>query len=118
VPQDQMATPLVVTPPTAPTAGMPSRTRSTVAIFVAGAGLTVLVSVLADVLLGRLSAARRRRRSAAAEASAEPAETPTEVPQPTERSASAEASAEPAETPTEVAQPINAAPAEGALEPT
>jgi len=106
VPQDQMATPLVVTPPTAPTAGMPSRTRSTVAIFVAGAGLTVIATVLADVLLGRLWAARRRRRSAAAEVSAEPAETPTQVPQPTERSAAAEVSAE---TPTEVSQPTEPA---------
>jgi hypothetical protein len=102
VPQDQMATPLVVTPPTAPTAGMPSRTRSTVAIFVAGAGLTVIATVLADVLLGRLWAARRRRRSAAAEVSA----TPTQVPQPTERSAAAEVSAE---TPTEVSQPTEPA---------
>jgi len=103
VPQDQMATPLVVTPPSAPSAGMPSRTRSTVAIFVAGAGLTVLVTILADVLLGRLSAAMHRRRSAA-DVSAEPA--------------AAEVTAEPAETPTEVPQPINATPAEGALEPT
>jgi hypothetical protein len=97
VPQDQMVTPLVATPPSAPSPGMPSRTRSTVAIFVAGAGLTVLATVLADVLLGRLSATRRRRRSAAAEVSAEPAETPTEV------------SAEPAETPTEVTQPTEPA---------
>ena len=117
VPQDQMATPLVVTPPSAPTAGMPSRTRSTVVIFVAGAGLTVLATVLADVLLGQLSAARRRRRLAAAEVSAEPAGTPTEVTRPTERSAAAEVSAEPAETPTVVPQPMNAAPAEAALEP-
>jgi hypothetical protein len=95
VPQDQMVTPLVVTPPSAPTPGMPSRTRSTVAIFVAGAGLTVLVTVLVDVLLGRLSAALRRRRWAAAEVSTAPAETPTEV-----------------------GQPINANPSEGALKST
>jgi len=86
-------------------------------IFVAGAGLTVLATVLADVLLGQLSAARRRRRLAAAEVSAEPAGTPTEVTRPTERSAAAEVSAEPAETPTVVPQPMNAAPAEAALEP-
>jgi hypothetical protein len=118
VPPDQMATPLLVTPPSAPTAGMPSRTRSTVAIFVAGAGLTVLVTILADVLLGRISAALRRRRSAAAEISATPAETPTEDAQPTQRSAAAEISATPAETPTEVPQPINANPAEGAIKRT
>jgi TRAP-type uncharacterized transport system fused permease subunit len=108
VPQEQMATPLVVTPPSAPTAAMPSRTRSTMAIFIAGAGLTVIVTVLIDVLLGRLSAAWRRRRSADAEVSTAPAETPTELTHP----------AEPAERPMEVGQPINANPAEGALKPT
>ena len=93
VPEEEMVTPFVVSPPSVPTAGMPSRTRSTVAIFVAGAGLTVIATVFADILLSRLSAAMRRRRSAAAEVAAEPAEMPTEAP-----------------------RPINAAPA-GALEP-
>lgn len=60
VAQDQMATALVVMPPTTPSAAMPSRTRSTVATFVAGAGLTVLLTVLVDVLLTRLLARRRR----------------------------------------------------------
>jgi hypothetical protein len=72
---------------------MPARTRSTIAIFAAGAGLSVLTTVLVDVLLIRLSAARRR--SAAAKVTVEPAEMPTEIP-----------------------QTINATPAEGALEPT
>jgi hypothetical protein len=66
------------------------------------------VTILADVLLGRLSAALRRRRSAAAEVSAAPADTPTEVAHP----------AKPADMPTEVGQPINANPAEDALKPT
>lgn len=57
VPDDQMVTTFVVSPPKAPVAGMPTRTRSTIAIFVAGFGLSVLISVLADVLLSR----RRRR---------------------------------------------------------
>ena len=38
VPDDQMVAPFVVSPPSAPAAGMPTRTRSTIAIFVAGAG--------------------------------------------------------------------------------
>jgi hypothetical protein len=58
VPEDQMVATFVVSPPSAPAAGMPSRTRSTIAIFVAGLGLSVVVTVLVDVLLGR----RRRQR--------------------------------------------------------
>ena len=57
VPDDQMVIPFIVSPPSTPAPGMPSRTRSTVAIFVAGLGLSVVVTVLIDVLLGR----RRRR---------------------------------------------------------
>ncbi|MDH6196224.1 hypothetical protein M2272_002867 [Mycobacterium frederiksbergense] len=83
---DQMATPLIVMPPTAPSAAMPSRTRSTATIFVAGAGLTVVATVLADILLGWL-AARRRQSGAAAEVSTEhsgaQSETPTNDGRPT-----------------------------------
>ncbi len=61
VPGDQMVVPFVVSPPSAPAAGMPARTRSTIAIFVAGLGLSVVVTVLVDVLLGR----RRQRIKAA-----------------------------------------------------
>jgi hypothetical protein len=57
VPEDQIVKTFVVSPPKAPTPGMPSRTRSTIAVFVAGLGLSVLLVVLADVLLGR----RRKR---------------------------------------------------------
>jgi hypothetical protein len=60
VPDDQMVTPFVVSPPSAPAAGTPSRTRSTIAIFVAGAGLAVVVTILADVLLTRRKARRRQ----------------------------------------------------------
>lgn len=77
VPEDQMVTPFVVSPPTPPAAAMPSRTRSTIAVFVAGAGLAVLVTVLADALLTRLNA-KRRKRLASAEVGAEP--TPGDVP--------------------------------------
>ena len=74
---------------------MPSRTRSTIAIFVAGAGLSVLVTVLADVLLTRLNA-KRRQRLASAEVGAEP---------------------KPVDAPRDVHQPIPAATAtEGALD--
>lgn len=71
VPDDQMVAPFVVSPPGDPAAATPSRTRSTVAIFVAGAGLSVLVTVLFDVVLSRLGA-RRRRRPAPTEAVVEP----------------------------------------------
>ena len=43
-----------------PAAGMPARTRSTIAIFVAGAGLVVLLTVIVDTLLIR----RKARESA------------------------------------------------------
>ncbi|OKH71746.1 hypothetical protein EB74_24695 [Mycobacterium sp. SWH-M5] len=61
VPEAQMVRPFVVSPPSAPAAGMPARTRSTIAIFVAGIGISVVVTVLLDVLLVRIG--RRRRRS-------------------------------------------------------
>jgi len=57
VPADQMVETFVVSPPTEPIGGMPTRTRSTASIFVAGLGLSVLVTVLVDVLL-----VRRRKR--------------------------------------------------------
>jgi hypothetical protein len=60
VPEDQMVAPFVVSPPSTPAAGMPARTRSTVAIFVAGAGLAVLVTVMLDVLLVRRKARKVR----------------------------------------------------------
>jgi hypothetical protein len=59
VPADQMVTPFVVSPPSSPEPGMPSRTRSTAAIFLAGAGLTVLLTVVLDVALTRVAARRR-----------------------------------------------------------
>lgn len=53
VPEEQMVEPFAVSPPSSPAPGIPSRTRSTIAVFAAGAGLSVLVAVLADVLLQR-----------------------------------------------------------------
>ncbi len=61
VSDQQMVVPFVVSPPSTPAAGMPARTRSTIAIFVAGLGLSIVVTVLVDVLLGR----RRQRIKAA-----------------------------------------------------
>lgn len=54
VPADMMVEPFVVSPPSVPIPAMPTRTRSTASIFVAGLGLSVLVTVLVDVLLVRL----------------------------------------------------------------
>jgi hypothetical protein len=71
VPEDQMVAPFVVAPPSTPAAGMPARTRSTIAIFVAGAGLSVLLTVVFDVFMTRFKA-RRRQRLASAEAGAKP----------------------------------------------
>jgi hypothetical protein len=93
VPQEQMVSALVVSPPSAPAAGMPARTRLTIAIFAAGAGLSVLTTVLVDVLLSRLKASRRRRL-ASAEVAAEPAETPADVPPPYQAATAAEGTLE------------------------
>lgn len=65
VPDAQMVRPFIVSPPSTPAAGMPARTRSTIAIFVAGMGITVVVTVLFDVVVGRIG--RRRRASHAPE---------------------------------------------------
>jgi hypothetical protein len=61
VPETEMMTPFVVNSPSTPSAGMPSRTRSTVAIFVAGAGLVVLLTVIVDTLLIRLIRRKAKR---------------------------------------------------------
>lgn len=59
VPDDQMVTPFVVTPPGTPAAAMPTRTRSTIAILAAGTGLSILFTVLVDVVLTRLKGSRQ-----------------------------------------------------------
>jgi hypothetical protein len=73
VPPDQMVTPLVVSPPSPPAEVMPSRIRSTLAIAIAGAGLSILAGVVVDVLLMRWKKRRRARRKERLMA-AEPAE--------------------------------------------
>jgi hypothetical protein len=62
VPEDQMVTSFVVSPPSLPAAGTPSRTKSTIAVFVAGAGLAILVGVVADVVLMRWKPRRQKRQ--------------------------------------------------------
>ncbi|MFD4179651.1 hypothetical protein [Rhodococcus sp. NPDC058514] len=61
VPPDRMAAPFPVQPPTDPVQGMPSRIRATVALFVVGAGLAVLVTVLVDLVLLRREKHRATR---------------------------------------------------------
>jgi hypothetical protein len=64
VPDDQMVKPFTVSPPSVPTGAVPSRTRSTVAIALAGAGIAILLGVIVDVVLMRFKARRQRRRQA------------------------------------------------------
>ena len=68
VPNSQMVTPFVVSPPSKPVAGMPSRTRSTVAVFVALAGLAILAGLAADLLLNGWKERRRTRQQTAVQA--------------------------------------------------
>jgi hypothetical protein len=95
VPNEQMVRAFVVSPPGAPVAAAPSRMRSTIAIFVAGAGLVVLGTVLLDALLTRYKA-RRRQRRASAEVGAEtkPIDAPTDVHQPTPAATATESALE------------------------
>jgi hypothetical protein len=72
VPQDQMVGTLLVSPPSTPTPAVPSRMKSTLTIFIAGGGLAVLVTVLADVLLTNVKSRLQRRRQAQSEAAEEP----------------------------------------------
>jgi hypothetical protein len=60
VPPEMVVGAFVVTPPTEPIAAMPTRTRSTATIAVGGLALTVLVTVVTDILL----AYRRRKPKA------------------------------------------------------
>jgi hypothetical protein len=76
VPTDLMVAPFVVSPPSPPAAGMPSRTRSTIAIFVAGAGLSVLLTVVVDVFLMRRKSRVRKRRQVEVDTAAEPSPAP------------------------------------------
>jgi len=94
VPESQMVAPFVVSPPGDPAPGMPSRTRSTVAIFAAGAGLTVVLTVILDVLL-----VRRRSRKVLGPAQpgegSKPADSSVDDTKPTQVTTAPEAALEP-----------------------
>jgi hypothetical protein len=62
VPDDQMVKALVASPPSAPAGGTPSRTRSTISVFAAGAGLAILVGVVVDLFMTRWKARRQKRQ--------------------------------------------------------
>lgn len=62
VPDDMMVRPISATPPQTPTPGVPSRTRSTIAIMAGGVGIAVVIAVLFDVVLSRMAAARSSRK--------------------------------------------------------
>lgn len=84
VPADLMVKPFIVSPPTTPAGAMPTRTRSTIAIFVAGTGITVLLAVAVDVLLTRRKSrvlARTQTVATAAAAGRDPVVPPPEVVQ-------------------------------------
>ena len=70
VPNDQMVFPFVASPPIPPMAAMPSRLQSTVSIAVAGAGLTILLSVLIDVILTRRRSRAQKQNAVLTEAAA------------------------------------------------
>ncbi|APA96524.1 hypothetical protein NS506_02460 [Nocardia seriolae] len=60
VPEDQMVSSFTVQPPSTPVAATPSRTRSTISVLAAGVGLSILLTVLLDVAVGRLNRKRQR----------------------------------------------------------
>jgi len=72
VPEDQMITPFLVSPPSAPTAAYTARVPSTTHRFIVGVGLSILLTVLVDVLLTRRKSRAQQRRQALVEASAGP----------------------------------------------
>ena len=63
VPEEQMVHAFMVSAPSPPVQAVPSRTRSTMMIFVAGAGAAILVAVILDVILIRRKARKQDRQS-------------------------------------------------------
>jgi hypothetical protein len=94
VPESQMVAPFVVSPPGDPAPGMPSRTRSTVAIFAAGAGLTVVLTVILDVLLVRRKSRKVLGPAEPGEGS-KPADSSVDDTKPTQVTTAPEAALEP-----------------------
>ncbi len=67
VPEDQMVKVFVASPPSAPIAGIPSRTRATLAVLAGGIGLALLIGVLADIFINRLKRRWQKRPKQPAE---------------------------------------------------
>lgn len=62
VADEMMVRAIPASPVKKPTIGVPSRTRSTIAILAAGVGIAVVLAVLVDVAVARLSSSRRSRK--------------------------------------------------------
>jgi hypothetical protein len=62
VPEGQMVKALVVSPPSPPLVGIPSRTQSTVVIAVGGAGISVLLALVVDVFMLRRKVRKAKAR--------------------------------------------------------
>lgn len=63
VPNDQMATALMASPPSPPVSGIPSRTKSTLYIALFGAALSVFIAVITDALMMRRKSRRHSQRT-------------------------------------------------------
>jgi hypothetical protein len=64
VPDDQMVDMFIVQPPIPPVPGMPSRMKSTLMVLIAGAGLSILFTVLLDIVWLRVKSRLQQRRAA------------------------------------------------------
>jgi hypothetical protein len=80
VPESLMVRALVASPPGAPKAGTPSRTRSAFAMLAAGLGAAVLAAVLVDTTILRRSNRRSSGASPAAHAGSQQPLTPDQRP--------------------------------------
>lgn len=72
VPEDQMMTPFLVSPPGVPTASYAARFPSTAQRFLAGVALSILLTVLVDVLLTHRKSRTQERQQVLVGASAGP----------------------------------------------
>jgi len=61
VPENVMVTSFIVSPAGTPMPAMPSRTRSTIVIFAAGLGLSILLTVVVDLVLTRRKSRAQQR---------------------------------------------------------
>lgn len=61
VPEEMMVRTIPASAPKTPSAGVPSRTRSTIAVLAAGVGIAVVIAVLVDVALSQFGSGLRGR---------------------------------------------------------